>query len=152
VTDSVAESDRKAGERHVPMPRSPRVQIDRLIVARERWSFSAGSLDFADVADPLDRFVVARRWVRASELPRFVFAVVPVEPKPCFFDLESRLFVDILARLVRETVKAKSKNATIVLSEMLPSVDRAWLGAAAGSRYLSELRIVAVDPRPAARA
>jgi hypothetical protein len=39
------------------------------------------------------------------------------------------------------------KKASVVhVSEMLPAFDGCWLRDAAGQRYASELRIVAVDP------
>ena len=48
------------------------------------------------------------------------------------------------AKLIRLARQAK----TISVSEMLPGPDGLWLGDSAGRRYVSELRLLAVDPEP----
>ncbi|MBC7978643.1 MAG: lantibiotic dehydratase, partial [Myxococcales bacterium] len=126
------------------LPHAPRITIDGVVVSRETWSFAPSELAFAK-ASGLERFVAARRWAQHHGLPRFVFLRVPEEPKPCFVDLESPIYVESLARLVR-------KASTVSLSEMLPGLDQTWLVDAEGNTYTSELRMAVVDPvrwRPA---
>jgi hypothetical protein len=123
-----------------PLPHVPRVKIDGLIVTRESWSFAPAELAFAS-ASGLDRFLGARRWAQRHGLPRFIFLRVPQEPKPYFIDLESPVYVEILARFVRQASK-------IEISEMLPGIDQTWLADAEGRTYTAELRMAMVDPEP----
>ena len=120
------------------LPHTPRVSIDGLIVARESWSFDPAQLAFAK-ASGLDRFLGARRWARQHGVPRFIFLRVPHETKPYFIDLESPVYVEILARLVRQARVVK-------ISEMLPAIDETWLADAEGRTYTAELRMAIVDP------
>ncbi|MEJ7598950.1 MAG: lantibiotic dehydratase [Kofleriaceae bacterium] len=116
----------------------PRVTIDGFVFAREQWRFDAADLAFTGLAAPLDRFVGARRWSLQHELPRYMFVKAPNEMKPMYLDLASPVYVEIFCKLVRA-------NETIVVTEMLPTLDQAWLVDAAGDTYCSELRIVMVD-------
>jgi hypothetical protein len=120
-------------------PHTPRVLIDGVVVTRETWRFDGEQLAFARVEDALDRIAAVRGWAREHGLPRFVFYKVPQETKPCFLDLESPHYIEQLARQVRQASR-------LVVSEMLPGIDEAWLPDADGARYTCELRIVAVDP------
>jgi len=129
-----------------PARHTPRVNLDRLVVAREAWTRTAAELAFAFEKAEAARFVATRRWARAAGLPRFVFVKSPVEVKPVYIDLASPVFVDIFARLVRRTQEGAGGEATLAITEMLPRLEQAWLPDAAGRRYTSELRIVAVDP------
>jgi hypothetical protein len=119
----------------------PRITIDGLVIARETWTFEASELDFASIRDPVDRLTAVRRWARAHDLPRFVFYRVPGEIKPFFLDLESITYMEQLAHVARGA-------SQLVVSEMLPAIDQAWLPDAEGARYTCELRMVAVDPEP----
>jgi len=123
-------------------PHTPRIIIDRLVVARESWRFAAEELSFAFEKDEPGRFIAARRWARAAQLPRFVFAKTPVEIKPFYTDFLSPIYVEILAKMVRRTAES---SGHVTLSEMLPRADQLWLPDNEGHRYTSELRIVAVD-------
>jgi hypothetical protein len=120
---------------------TPRVAIDKLVIARERWLFEPGELAFCRASGRTAQFIAARAWALAHHLPRFLFVKVPEEPKPVYVDLESPLYVELLARLAR-------KASSLSFSEMLPGPDEAWLEDAAGDRYTSELRMAAVDPVP----
>jgi hypothetical protein len=124
-----------AGRAHVP-----RVEIDGLVVARERWSFAPADVDFASVDDQALRFARARAWALRLGLPRFGFLRTPEEVKPTYVDLESPTYVDLAARLIRAA-------SAVSFSEMLPGFDGCWLPDAQGRRYTSELRMVAVDPQ-----
>jgi hypothetical protein len=126
-------------------PHRPRISIDEVVVARERWQVTSGTCDWARAATPLERFVGARRWAGELRLPRFVFVKAPIERKPCYVDFDSPVYVDTLAKLVRQSGTAAPGRA-IVITEMLPALDQLWLTDVDGRRYTSELRLVAVDP------
>lgn len=119
---------------------TPRVTIDRLVVARERWRFTPQEIPFANAKEPLDRVIEARRWRNEQGLPRYVFFKIPEEPKPFYLDFDSMIFVENFARMVR-------KASMVSISEMLPARDEMWLADASNQRYSSELRIVIVDPK-----
>jgi hypothetical protein len=126
---------------HPSLAHVPRVTIDRLVITRERWRFQPDELAFAWKDSRFEQLAEARRWTRARGLPRWVFAKIPEETKPCYVDFESALYVEILAKLVR-------KASVVTLTEMLPTVEQSWLTDAEGRSYASELRLAAVDPSP----
>jgi hypothetical protein len=128
----------------------PRVTIDDVVIAREGFRFEARALGFAKITDPLERWVELKRWQRAHGLPRFVFLKAPVERKPCFIDLDSPLYAETLAKLVRQTAEA-DLHGKIRLSEMLPGFDHVVFPDGEGRRYTSELRMVMVDDLRASR-
>lgn len=128
-----------------PHPHIPRITIGELIICRETWQFAPDDLKFAFEKDGADRFLAARRWARSHSMPRFVFVKVPVEVKPFYVDFSSPIYVDILSRMARRTAEANSAEATVKITEMLPTPDLTWLPDAQGKLYTSELRIIAVD-------
>lgn len=124
---------------------TPRVTIDRLIVAREAWRFAPAAFPFADLKDDAERFIVARRWARSQGLPRFVFIKVPVETKPFYADFDSPVYVNMLARMIRRQALDGAEGATITVSEMIPGLEQVWLPDSLGQSYTSEMRMVALD-------
>jgi Lantibiotic dehydratase, N terminus len=127
------------------LPHTPRITIDRLIVSRESWRFTAADVTFATIKDDADRYLAARRWANLHSLPRFVFVKAPLEPKPVYVDFDSPIFVHLLAKIIRRQAQEGSETATIAFSEMLPTFEQLWLPDAEDNRYTSELRIVALD-------
>jgi hypothetical protein len=129
-----------------PARHTPRVSIDKLVVARESWRFAANEIEFAYEKDEGQRFLGARRWARDAELPRFAFYKSEVEIKPCFVDFESPILVNMFAKLIRRTAdESDNLDKAITISEMLPAFDELWLPDSSGNLYTSELRIIAVD-------
>ena len=120
----------------------PRIQLGRLVIARESWRISAAQMAFARETQPSSRFAGAYRWARSAEIPRFVFARSPKETKPIYVDFHSPPSVEIFCHLVRQ-----AEDAALHLSEMLPRPEEAWLSDATGRRYVSEVRMIAVDPQ-----
>lgn len=125
--------------------RIPRVTIDKLVIQREQWSFSAAEMHFAQEADESGRFLAARRWMHQHQLPRLAFVRVHLEVKPFYVDFESPVYVEILAKMVRRVLASDKPGTPVVVSEMLPTIDQLWLPDAANQKYTSELRIVVVD-------
>ncbi|WP_437282276.1 lantibiotic dehydratase [Sorangium sp. So ce375] len=125
---------------------TPRLKIGDLVVARERWRFVASQLSFAREEEPLARWLAARRWQRAHGLPRFIFFKSPFEAKPYYADLDSPIFVDTLAKILRRASELDA-SAKVSVAEMLPSIDELWLPDADGKRYTCELRLVAFDAK-----
>ncbi|MEV7433811.1 lantibiotic dehydratase [Streptomyces griseoviridis] len=123
---------------------TPRITIDRMVVARETWQLPVSEADFIDEKDEAGRFVKARHWRRRHDLPRFVFIVSPTEPRPFYVDFDSPVYLTILAKAARRLAR-KDPGARLRISEMLPTPEQAWLTDDEGRRYTSELRFVAVD-------
>jgi hypothetical protein len=132
---------------HPAGPR-PRIVVDRMVLARQRWTLPAADMRFAQQAEEADRFVGCRAWARALGLPRRVFVKSPLETKPFYVDFASPTFVELLVTAARRVVRDGQEGA-LTLTEMLPDVDETWLADAQGRRYVAELRFVAFDNRRA---
>jgi hypothetical protein len=124
-----------------PAPWTPRVTIDDVVIARAAWRVVPAELAWPALEDRAARFAEARRWARSLGMPRWMFVKTAEEVKPVYVDLDSAIYVELLAKQLRGASAA-------TLSEMLPAVDEAWVTDAGGARYTAELRIAAVDPEP----
>ena len=124
---------------------SPRVTVDRMVVARESWAFEAGELGFAQEKNEARRFVLTRRWCAEHDLPRFAFVVSPTEPRPFFVDFDAPVYVSILTKAIRRLART-DPHARLRLTEMLPTPEQSWLTDDRNQRYTAELRLVAVEP------
>jgi hypothetical protein len=122
---------------------TPRISIDRLVVARESWTFPAADARWAFVADERQRYAAVRRWRAEHGIPERGFFRVPVERKPMAVDFRSLPMVNLLCKSVRRTAEAGS--GTFTVTEMLPDLDELWLRDGGGGPYTAELRLVAVD-------
>lgn len=78
-------------------------------------------------------------------LLRFLFAKAPVERKPVYLDLNSPIYVNIFAKIIRRMKESNYANGLITTSEMLPDHNHTCLIDNEGQHYTSELRMVAVD-------
>ncbi|WP_033439099.1 lantibiotic dehydratase [Saccharothrix sp. NRRL B-16314] len=123
---------------------TPRVTVDRMVVARETWRTAAADAGFAAEKDEARRFVLARRWRDGLRMPRFVFVVSPTEPRPFYVDFDSPVYVTILAKAIRRLAR-KDPEGALTITEMLPTPEQTWLTDDGGETYTAELRFVAVD-------
>ncbi|HZD38895.1 MAG TPA: lantibiotic dehydratase, partial [Actinomycetes bacterium] len=126
-------------------PHMPRITVDRLVVARETWRTTIGGTGLGEVTGEAPRYLAARRWRARLGLPERVFVKVGTETKPFYADLTSPLYVTSLCTVLR-SARAAGEDVPVVVSEMLPTPEQAWLPDAAGRRYFSELRLQALDP------
>jgi hypothetical protein len=85
-------------------------------------------------------------FARSLGIPRHVFVKSPLERKPMYLDTDSPVLARILARHARHAA-AESPKHRIRFTEMLPTPEQAWLSDTDGNRYVSELRLVALDSR-----
>jgi lantibiotic biosynthesis dehydratase-like protein len=129
-------------------PHSPRVTIDRLVIARETWRTSIGASGLT-ATGRLPEYLAARRLRRALGLPDQVFAKVSTEVKPVYLDLTSPRYVSAFCTMLRTARQAAGDETGIVFTEMLPRVQDAWVPGPGGQRYFSELRIQLRDPAAA---
>jgi hypothetical protein len=129
-----------------PAEHTPRVAIDRLVIARERWRFDAAGLTGGH-SDPVLAAEHAARGMLAAGAPRHVFVLSPAERKPVYIDLESPLFRRLLVHLARRAARA---GQPIDVTEMLPEPAALWVETAEGP-LTSEIRLAAAQREPAAR-
>jgi hypothetical protein len=114
----------------------PRVAIGRTVLRRESWCVRAS--DIPQRSEDLSAFL------RARGMPRQLFTKSPLERKPMYLDTDSPVLARILCRHARQAA-SDSPGAQLRFTEMLPTPEQAWLRDPAGNRYVSELRLVAVD-------
>ncbi|MEU4329520.1 lantibiotic dehydratase [Nonomuraea dietziae] len=131
------------GDRH-----TPRITIDRLVVARRTWRTTVDATGLTDVGGERARYLAVRRWRRELGLPERVFVKLSTEIKPLYVDLTSPVFADLLCSMVRSARLTAGPDVRLVISEMLPGPDQTWLSDAEGRRYFTELRMHMVDPLP----
>jgi hypothetical protein len=129
---------------------TPRVTVGRLVVQRETWRTTAGACAFAAATGEAGRYLEARAWRAELGLPERVFARVGTELKPCYVDFASPAYVAAFVAMVRVALRTAGPEVPVVLTEMLPTPEQAWVPDAAGRRYFSELRVCVRDPQPAA--
>jgi len=129
---------------------SPRVTVDKVVLAREAWRFEVSKLDFPDAKAESKRFVQARQWRTEQGLPRFVFVTSPIESRPFYVDFDSPIYVNIFAKAARR-LALKDPQGKLRITEMLPGPDQVWLTDDQGQSYTSELRLIAVDQTAVAR-
>jgi surfactin synthase thioesterase subunit len=126
---------------------TPRVTIDRLVVARETWRTTIGATGLAEVDRYADRYLAARRLRRGLDLPDRVFARVGTEIKPCYVDLTSPVSISAFCTMLRTARSGHGPDVPVTLTELLPTPEQAWVPDAKGRRYFSELRLHVRDPR-----
>jgi len=130
-------------------PHTPRVTIDRLVVAREAWRTTVADTGLARVTGDAERFLAARRWRARAGLPERVFVRVGTETKPIYLDFRSPLYVRALASLLRGVAETGGDvtgvGVTLGVTEMLPTPEQAWVVDGEGNRYFSELRLQVSD-------
>jgi hypothetical protein len=127
-------------------PHTPRIVIDRMVVARETWRTTVGECGLTSAAAAADGFLAVRRWRRDLGLPERVFVKIGTEVKPVFADFRGPVYVASLLHMLRAAEREGGPHVPVSVTEMLPQPHDAWLPDAAGRRYLSELRLHIRDP------
>jgi hypothetical protein len=119
---------------------TPRVTVDRLVVARETWRIPAAELEPLTTMAESAAFAGLRRLAAAYGLPRHTFWRPARATKPIYLDLRSPLLAAVLVREAR-----RAGSGAIVFTEMHPGPDELWLPDAQGRRYTSEFRLTIAD-------
>jgi len=117
-------------------PHAPRVTVGRTVLRRESWTVPA--------RDVPQRAQEVPSFARDRGMPRRVFTKSPLERKPMYLDIDSPALARILCRQARHAAAA-APATQIRFTEMLRAPEQCWLQDPDGQRYVSELRIVAVD-------
>jgi hypothetical protein len=122
---------------------APRIVAGSLIIQRAGWwvppaeLLGTGDCRGGPEGDA-EGFCAVQRARSLRQLPRWVFAHLPGEPKPVCVDLDSPMAVDTLLAAVRER-----PEAPVPLREMVPEPEELWLRRQ-GRLYTSELRLAMV--------
>jgi hypothetical protein len=127
---------------------TPRITVDRMVLARETWRTTVGATGLADLRGEQAQYLAVRRWRAELGLPESVFVSFATETKPCYVDLSSPIYVSIFCSMVRAARLEGGEAVPIVITEMLPTPEEAWVPDADGNLYSSELRIQVCDPEP----
>jgi hypothetical protein len=122
-------------------PHTPRITIDRLVVARETWRSTVTTCPVTMARGERAEYLAARRWRAGLGLPERVFVKLGTEVKPIFVDLTSPAYVSVLAAALRAARREQGDAATVLVSEMLPTPEQCWIPDAEGNRYAGELRL-----------
>ncbi|GAB1510158.1 lantibiotic dehydratase [Actinophytocola sp. KF-1] len=130
-----------------PAAASPRIVIDRLVVARRTWRTTVAATGLADVTGERARFLATRAFRQRLGLPERVFVKLGTETKPTYVDLASPGFAQVLCTMLR-TARQTGPDVSVTITEQLPSTADSWLPDAHGGRYVSELRFQLTDPAP----
>lgn len=128
-----------------PLPHSPRITLDDVVVARERWTVDVADAAWARINDEAARFWAAQRWRRDHGLPVRFFVKSPLETKPFAVDLTNLSCVAVLASAMGAV--ARAGRSSVTLTEQLPELGEYWLTDQQGEGYTSEMRVVAVRAR-----
>ncbi|KAB1112625.1 lantibiotic dehydratase [Micromonospora aurantiaca] len=128
-------------------PYTPRITVDRLVLARQTWRTTVGESGLAVPDGERDRFLAVRDWRRHLGLPVQVYVKLGTETKPCFVDLSAPAFATTLCAMVRAARVDGDDDVSFTVSEMLPAPEQAWVPDGAGRRYFSELRLHITDAR-----
>jgi hypothetical protein len=131
-----------------PRRHNPRITIDRLVVSRETWRCNVAEA-WLTGSGGLPEYLAARRLRRTLGLPDKVFAKIGTEVKPVYLDLTSPRYVSAFATMLRAAREKAGDHTEVVMTELLPGPDQAWLPGPGGQRYFSELRLHMRDPVPA---
>jgi hypothetical protein len=126
-------------------PHTPRVTLDRMVVSRETWRTTVSATGLAGLLPERERYLAARRWRQRLGLPDRVYIKIGTEIKPFFADLTSPQYATSLCHAMRSAERHSGPGVSVVVTEMVPGIEDAWVPDGAGHRYVSELRIHMVD-------
>ncbi|MBQ1063158.1 thioesterase domain-containing protein [Micromonospora sp. C41] len=128
-------------------PYTPRITVDRLVLARQTWRTTVGASGLAVPNGERERFLAVRDWRRRLGLPEQVYVKFGTETKPCFVDLSAPAFATTLCAMARAARVDGGDDVSFTVSEMLPAPEQAWVPDGQGRRYFSELRLHITDAR-----
>ncbi|MGW5080875.1 thioesterase domain-containing protein [Micromonospora echinospora] len=128
-------------------PYTPRITVDRLVLARQTWRTTVGESGLAVPNGERERFLAVRDWRRRLGLPEQVYVKFGTETKPCFVDLAAPAFATTLCAMARAARVDGGDDVSFTVSEMLPAPEQAWVPDGQGRRYFSELRLHITDAR-----
>ncbi|MFI7157353.1 thioesterase domain-containing protein [Micromonospora chalcea] len=128
-------------------PYTPRITVDRLVLARQTWRTTVGDSGLAVPNGERERFLAVRDWRRRLGLPEQVYVKFGTETKPCFVDLSAPAFATTLCAMARAARVDGGDDVSFTVSEMLPAPEQAWVPDGQGRRYFSELRLHITDAR-----
>ncbi|MFE7484702.1 lantibiotic dehydratase [Streptomyces sp. NPDC057552] len=130
---------------------TPRITVDDLVLVRRTWRTTVGAGGLADVTGEQQRYVAARRWRLAADMPEQVYVRVATDIKPQFVDFTSPVYVRLLCTMLRAARTKGGDDVEVIVTEALPTAEHAWLADGEGRRYSSELRLQIIDPEPSGR-
>ncbi|MFC5287301.1 lantibiotic dehydratase [Actinokineospora guangxiensis] len=129
-----------------PAAHTPRVTIGELVVARETWRTTVAETGLATVTGERERYLAVRAVRARLGMPERVFAKIGTETKPCYVDFTGPLHAQVFASMLRTAAAEGGPEVSVVFTELLPTLEQAWLADGEGDSYVSELRLQITDP------
>lgn len=115
---------------------TPRIEIDGLVLQRERWVLPGGGLVGNQPDKDFARFLAAWRMKERVGLPDEIYVRVRAERKPVLVAFDNGFLVEIFDHLSRLADE-------VVVTEALPSTSQLWLDGPDG-RHTCEFRTIAM--------
>ncbi len=116
----------------------PRIEYELLVLERARWQVSTEGLRQNWPTETADIFFRLREKLDAMEVPRRFFAQFSNE-KPQFFDQNSPLLMQLLAKKIRQ------HDGAVMLTEMLPLPDQCFVrqdGTLRAAEFVVEVEVL----------
>lgn len=121
---------------------TPRIVVDGVVLQRRRWDPPISGIPLLGKGTPsVSDWCEVRLWQSRLGMPRHVFFLTDLEPKPMWMDFEAVVSVANFSHAAR-------RASRVTLSEMLPRPEALWLNTQTG-RLASEIRILFTRNRPA---
>ncbi|MFC4534496.1 lantibiotic dehydratase [Sphaerisporangium dianthi] len=119
-------------------PYLPRVVRGKIVLQPAQWTVTRSMIGEGEFGPAL------QAWRRAMKVPRYVYLAW----------MDNRLLLDLthplcVAELADELTRAARAGNRVMLQEMLPALEEAWLDDPAGGRYLSEVVVPLLAREPA---
>ncbi len=116
-------------------PFLPRIQVGRLVLALAQWRLAANSAGEMSAEHPDDFQPALERWRAHWQVPRHVY----------FSSGDNRLLLDLSARPqadeLRRAILRLRGDDCVVLSEVLPDLDHAWVRDGDHRPFVTELAV-----------
>ncbi len=114
-------------------PCLPRVQVDRIVLALAQWRLSALTAPAAAAQDPVAFRNALQQWRENWQVPRRVYLT----------EGDQRLLLDLAsprqADELRLALRRLGGNDMLILTEVYPGLDDAWVRDSSGRHFMTEL-------------
>ncbi len=115
-----------------------RTKHQYIVTSRATWSLNCSNDLPSKQAGPFENFTWVQFQKKKYNFPRWIFAHPQTERKPVCIDTANPFLCEELVRLLR-------KEPYLIIKEMYPSPNEAWVIDQDGRRYLNELRLLYIS-------
>ncbi|WP_223201092.1 thioesterase domain-containing protein [Micromonospora sp. M42] len=130
-------------------PYTPRITVDRLVLARQTWRTTVGESGLAVPNGERERFLAVRDWRRRLGLPEQVYVKFGTETKPCFVDLSAPAFATTLCAMARAARVDGGDDVSFTSARCCPP--RSRRGCPTGRAAATSASCACTSPTPGGR-